>query len=167
MFAGRLAGAGRKRARRGAGREGGADRRAPPRGSDLLLDGLATFFSDSYEAAVPILRRAQDAFDVSDACPRPSSCAGSGWRPSRPSTCGTTRGGTAISERHVQIARETGALGELPLALSQRVYVHLFAGELTAAASLVDEIRGGDRGDGQHPRSVRRGGTRRAARPRG
>src|SRR2546430_17441935 len=47
----------------------------------------------------------------------------------------------AISERHVQIARETGALGELPLALSQRVYAHLFAGELTTAASLVDEIR--------------------------
>jgi DNA-binding CsgD family transcriptional regulator len=41
----------------------------------------------------------------------------------------------------VQIARETGALGELPLALSQRVYAHLFAGELTAAAALVDEIR--------------------------
>src|SRR5437763_1203797 len=38
-------------------------------------------------------------------------------------------------------ARETGALGELPLALSQRVYVHLFAGELAAAASLVEEIQ--------------------------
>jgi RNA polymerase sigma factor (sigma-70 family) len=47
----------------------------------------------------------------------------------------------AISERHVRIARETGAIGELPLALSQRVYVHLFAGELTTAASLVEEIR--------------------------
>src|SRR6185295_4983927 len=45
-----------------------------------------------------------------------------------------------ISERHVQLARETGALGELPLALTMRVYVHLFAGELASAASLVDEI---------------------------
>jgi DNA-binding CsgD family transcriptional regulator len=33
-----------------------------------------------------------------------------------------------------------GALAELPLALSQRVYARLFAGELTEAASLVDEI---------------------------
>ena len=41
----------------------------------------------------------------------------------------------------MRIARETGALGELPLALSQRVYAHLFAGELTTAASLVDEIQ--------------------------
>jgi DNA-binding CsgD family transcriptional regulator len=46
-----------------------------------------------------------------------------------------------IAAGHVQLARETGALGELPLALSQRVYAHLFAGELTAAASLVEEIR--------------------------
>ena len=38
----------------------------------------------------------------------------------------------AISEAHVQIAREAGALGELPLALNQRVYAHLFAGELNS-----------------------------------
>jgi hypothetical protein len=47
----------------------------------------------------------------------------------------------AISERHMQIARETGALGELRLALSQRIYAHLFAGDLTTAAMLVDGIR--------------------------
>jgi DNA-binding CsgD family transcriptional regulator len=46
-----------------------------------------------------------------------------------------------ISKRHVRLARDAGALGELPLALSQRVYVHLFSGDLTAAASLVEEIR--------------------------
>jgi RNA polymerase sigma factor (sigma-70 family) len=50
-------------------------------------------------------------------------------------------GWEALSERHVRLARGTGALGEFPLALTQRVYVHLFAGELTAAASLVDEIQ--------------------------
>jgi DNA-binding CsgD family transcriptional regulator len=47
----------------------------------------------------------------------------------------------AISEAHVQIARQTGALSELPLALSQRVFAHLFAGELSTAVLLVDEIR--------------------------
>src|SRR5258705_475260 len=35
------------------------------RAPELLLDGLATFFSETYEAAVPILRQAQEAFDVS------------------------------------------------------------------------------------------------------
>ena len=109
-------------------------------GPELLLDGLATFFSDGYEAAVPILRRALKAFDISGL---PVSeqlrwkwlatvSSVSMWDDAR---------WEAISDRHVQIARETGALAELPLALSQRVYVHIFAGELTAAASLVDEIR--------------------------
>jgi DNA-binding CsgD family transcriptional regulator len=41
----------------------------------------------------------------------------------------------------VKVAREAGALSELPLALNSRVFVHLFAGELAAAASLVDQAR--------------------------
>ncbi len=115
----------------------------PPilRGPELLLDGLATFFSESYEAAVPILRRAQDAFDagslpLNDQLRWKSFATISSvhlWDDAR---------WAAISERHVQIARETGALGELQLALSQSIYAHLFAGELTTAATLVDEIRG-------------------------
>ncbi len=47
----------------------------------------------------------------------------------------------AISQHRVRIARGSGALSELPLALSKRVYVHLFAGELSTAALLVSEIR--------------------------
>jgi len=68
-----------------------------------------------------------------------------------------TRAGRRSAERHVRIARETGALGELPLALSLRVYAHLFAGELTTAASLLDEIQACDRGDRRQPdaRTVR------------
>jgi DNA-binding CsgD family transcriptional regulator len=114
----------------------------PPvlRGPELLLDGLATFFCESYEAAVPILRRAQNAFDVSG-LPVSEQLRWK-WLATVSSVhVWDDAGWEAISERHVQIARETGALGELPLALSQRVYAHLFAGELTAAASLVDEIQ--------------------------
>jgi len=109
-------------------------------GLELLLDGLATFFCDGYEASVPILRRSEQESDggnmpVSEQLRWKWLAAISSvhlWGDAR---------WEAISERHVRIARETGALGELPLALSQRVYAHLFAGELTAAASLVDEIR--------------------------
>ena len=46
----------------------------------------------------------------------------------------------ALATRHVRLAREAGALGELPLALTQRVFVHIFAGELGAAEALVAEI---------------------------
>jgi DNA-binding CsgD family transcriptional regulator len=139
MFAGRLAAPGASsldvaRAARCAAR--------PPvvGGLELLLDGLATFFCDGYEAAVPILRESERASDGGD-MPVSEQLR---WKwlaaVSSVHLWGDARW-HAISERHVQIAREAGALGELPLALSQRVYVHLFAGELTAAALLVDEIR--------------------------
>jgi DNA-binding CsgD family transcriptional regulator len=109
-------------------------------GLELLLDGLASFFCDGYETAVPILRRSENESDrgnmpVSEQLRWKWLAAISSvhlWGDAR---------WEAISERHVRIARETGALGELPLALSQRVYAHLFAGELTTAASLLDEIQ--------------------------
>ena len=45
----------------------------------------------------------------------------------------------SLTARQVRAAREVGALGHLPLAFSTRVGVHLFAGELQAAASLVEQ----------------------------
>jgi DNA-binding CsgD family transcriptional regulator len=45
-----------------------------------------------------------------------------------------------LSTRFVQTARETGALTMLPLALSQRIAVHVFRGELTEAAALGEEL---------------------------
>jgi tetratricopeptide (TPR) repeat protein len=46
-----------------------------------------------------------------------------------------------LSTRYVQLARETGALSELPLALTARAYLLLFTGELAAAGSLIDELQ--------------------------
>jgi ATP/maltotriose-dependent transcriptional regulator MalT len=46
-----------------------------------------------------------------------------------------------LSGHHLQMARKTGALSELPLALSSRTPILVFCGELTAAASLVEESR--------------------------
>jgi tetratricopeptide (TPR) repeat protein len=48
----------------------------------------------------------------------------------------------ALVTRFVQLARETGALSVLPLALSVRTVAHVFAGELDAAAALGEELRG-------------------------
>jgi len=45
----------------------------------------------------------------------------------------------ALSARYLELARASGALSELPLALSTRAYMLLFAGDLTAATSLVAE----------------------------
>ena len=139
MFAGRLAAPGASALDVALAVKGGA-RPADLVGLELWLDGLATLFTDGYAAAVPILRRAHSGFDGGD-MPADEQIRWKWlatvlsihmWEDVR---------WQGISESHVQIARESGALGELPLALSQRVYVHLFAGELTAAGLLVDEIR--------------------------
>jgi DNA-binding CsgD family transcriptional regulator len=47
----------------------------------------------------------------------------------------------ALAARHVERAREAGALTLLPLALDQRIAAHTFAGEMTAAASLIEELQ--------------------------
>jgi DNA-binding CsgD family transcriptional regulator len=138
-FAGRLAGSG------GTALEVARSvRTAPPaphtpRGIDLLLDGLATLFSDSYEAAVPILRQAQSAFAT--AIPATEELRW-GWAATVVSVhLWDDERWDALSERHVRLARETGALADLQLALSQRISMHLFAGELSTAASLVEELQ--------------------------
>jgi DNA-binding CsgD family transcriptional regulator len=139
MFAGRLAAPG------ASARDVALAAKAAPRtpalsGPELLLDGLATVFCESYGAAVPILRRAQGAFDDSG-MPISEQLRWKWLATVSAVHLWEDELWAAISERHVQIARETGALGELPLALNQRVYAHLFAGELMAAEALVEEIR--------------------------
>jgi DNA-binding CsgD family transcriptional regulator len=111
----------------------------PQRVPDLLLDGLATLFIEGYRPALPILRQAQSAFDADMSAAEQLhwlwlACVFSMllWDDVRWET---------LSERNVQLARETGALGELPHALGMRAQVHFFAGELATAATLVDETR--------------------------
>ena len=110
----------------------------PSRAPDLLLDGLAILITDGYEAGTPAVRPAVAAFRSGDltvedelrwffvAC----HAAHDLW---------DDEGWYALSARHLQLARDVGALSVLPLALAQRVGVHLHAGEFRAAASLVEE----------------------------
>ena len=137
MFAGRFAGPGGSALEVAQAASAAPPPRAP-RGSDLLLDALATLFSDTYESAVPILRRAQAAFSTDESAIEQLRWL---WLATIASVqLWDDTGWETLSERHVRLARRTGALSDLPLALTQRVYMHLLAGELTAAASLVDEI---------------------------
>jgi DNA-binding CsgD family transcriptional regulator len=138
MFAGRLASG------PGLLEVAQAARGAPPshrsRRGDMLLDGLAVLFTDGYPAAMPIGKRALRAFCSEDIPVEEglrwlwlaSVIAADLW---------DDESWYVLSARHVKFAREAGALSELPLALNSRVFVHLFAGELTAAASLVEEAR--------------------------
>jgi DNA-binding CsgD family transcriptional regulator len=139
MFAGRLAGeTGLTQVAKAAG--GAPPPPGPPRREDLLLDGLTTLFSDGYAAAVPAGRRALRAFRSDDLTVEEglrwlwlaSAAAADLW---------DDESWHVLAARHVEMARATGALTELPLALSSRISVHLFEGELGAAASLVEEAR--------------------------
>ena len=112
----------------------------PPRAADLLLDGLARLTTEGHAAGTPMLKRALSAFRVNGG----RAEEGLRWR--------TLAAHMAVAlwddelwemvlSRHVELAREMGALGELPLVLNARLTLHLLAGELTAAAALGDEAR--------------------------
>ena len=110
-----------------------------PRGPDLLLDALTTLLTGRYEAAVPMLRRATGAFGTDRSATVQMRWI---WLATIASVqLWDDATWEALSERHIRIARKTGALGDLPLALTQRIYLNLLVGELDAAASLVEEIQ--------------------------
>jgi DNA-binding CsgD family transcriptional regulator len=46
----------------------------------------------------------------------------------------------ALADRHVQLARDAGALAVLPMALRSRINLHVHLGEFTEAASLIEEV---------------------------
>jgi DNA-binding CsgD family transcriptional regulator len=139
MFAGRLAtpGGGILEMARAAGAAPPPPQ--PPRAPDLLLDGHVAFYNDGYATGVPMLRAALAAFGD-------GMSAEEELRWLWPAFVAAVRiwdydYWDVLSARHLQLARETGALSELPLALTSRAYVLLFAGELAAAASLIDEVQ--------------------------
>jgi DNA-binding CsgD family transcriptional regulator len=137
IFVGRLAGgAGLPEVARAA--LGAPPAPQPARAPDLLLDGLAVLITGGYEAGKPALEPAVAAFRNGDltledelrwffvAC----HAAHDLW---------DDEGWYALSARHLKLARDVGALSVLPLALAQRVGVHLHTGEFGAAAALVEE----------------------------
>jgi DNA-binding CsgD family transcriptional regulator len=139
MFAGRLAGPG------GSALDvAEAARAAPPaphapHGSDLLLDGLVTRFCEGYEVAVPALRQAHSRFGDDASASEQLRWM---WLATLASVqVWDDAAWDALSERHVRLTRESGALADLQLALSHRVSWHLFAGEMSTAVSLVEETK--------------------------
>jgi DNA-binding CsgD family transcriptional regulator len=120
-----------------------------PRAHDFLLDGLAAQYNEEYAAGVPMLRAALTAFGTGMSAEDELhwawlACVAAAIRV-WDDDCWE-----ALSARHVQLARETGALSELPLALTSRAYMLLFAGELGAAAVLTEEAQAVMEATGSH-----------------
>jgi DNA-binding CsgD family transcriptional regulator len=117
-----------------------APRPVRARAGDLLLDCRAALLTDGYEAAVPLARAALSAFRRDDT----SEAGELSWLWLAAMTAAETwddESWSILTARHVQAARDVGAVAELPLALNSLVVVHLFAGERMAAASAVAEIQ--------------------------
>ena len=135
MYAGRLARGGLQEIALAARQAAHAP--SPVKG-DLLLDCLAVRFTEGYAAAMPLLKSTVRAFCAED------DAGGTNGRwlwfaTAIAADLWDDEGWHIIATRHVQYARDSGALSELLFALRSRVFVHLFAGELATAAALVEE----------------------------
>jgi DNA-binding CsgD family transcriptional regulator len=111
----------------------------PPRAIDLLLDGLATRFTGGYAAGVPPLRRALDAFRrVEDLSARDVRWL---WLACRlAQDLWNDELWYVLATSGVRVARETGALSVLPIALTYRAALHVHGGAFGTAAALIEEI---------------------------
>ncbi|MEV0286880.1 AAA family ATPase [Kribbella sp. NPDC050820] len=123
---------------------GEAAREAPPaelsRATDQLLDALAVRLTDGFAASAPMVERVLTAFCDDDVPVQESMrwlllagvIAADLWDLER---------WDLVTSRHVMLIRDAGALSELPLALDSSAVVHVFAGDLAAASSMVEEVR--------------------------
>jgi DNA-binding CsgD family transcriptional regulator len=118
----------------------------PPRPVDVLLDGFALRLTEGYAAAAPTLTRALQlvvALDVTD-----DRVGRWLWLAGGRATVWLValelwdaESWHALVSAQARFARDTGALVQLQYALNSLAAAHLFAGELSAAARLLDEER--------------------------
>ncbi len=113
----------------------------PARAQDLLLDGQALLITERPGAATPMLKRALSAF-------RGDSLSNDDALRWLWLACTTAiqlwddESWYVLSDRHVQLARDAGALTVLPLALNFCAGSRVSAGEFAAAEALVEEAKG-------------------------
>ncbi|MEV4617744.1 AAA family ATPase [Asanoa sp. NPDC049573] len=117
-----------------------AARAAPPAPdpgvADLLIDGTVAAYTDGYAAGLPALREAMRDLGTG----RSAAELDVLWMASTTALrIADDERWDVLSARHLELARERGALSELPLALTNRAYLLLFTGDLAGAASLTAE----------------------------
>jgi DNA-binding CsgD family transcriptional regulator len=110
----------------------------PSRASDLLLDGMAVLITEGYAAGAPTLKQALNAFTSQEV----SAEEGPRWLPF---ACRVAHdvwddeSWDVLSARLVELGRDAGALAALPVGLSLRFAIELFAGKFAVAESLAKE----------------------------
>jgi DNA-binding CsgD family transcriptional regulator len=135
LFAGRLAGAGDllEVSRAARALPASAD---PPRPVDLVLDGLALLVTDGPAAAAPTLRHAVSAF--TGAAVTPEQRLRWGWFAlAAASALWDDAAWHATLAQQVRLAREAGALEQLPVVLGALGTVAVWSGDFAEAAALI------------------------------
>jgi DNA-binding CsgD family transcriptional regulator len=118
--------------------DGAGTSQPPLRGGDLLLDGLATVSTQGYAVGAPILRQALAEFGARRALTE----EGLRWLPL---ACGVSHDVWddeslyTLSTSLVELARQTGALAMLPVALCFGAELRLLVGELATAVSMAGQ----------------------------
>ena len=132
----------------------------PATAVDLLLDGLVATYTQGYASGAPGLRLALEAFLAQEpARPGPDGHRDHDdswlWLASRSAVALFEDDLNAVlSDRHVRVAREAGALAALPGALVSRSVTLLLEGDFTQAAELAAESTAVARATGARPLSV-------------
>jgi DNA-binding CsgD family transcriptional regulator len=111
----------------------------PPRLPDRLLNALAMRLTDGYSAAAPTMKGVLGAL-CDEEIPVQEAQR---WLWLGSVIAADLRDDErwhVVATRHVTITREAGALSDLPGALDSLAFAHLFAGELAAASSLIEEV---------------------------
>jgi DNA-binding CsgD family transcriptional regulator len=112
----------------------------PPRWIDLLLDGVALTGTDGHAAAAPVLRRAAAAFDSPDTTA--AEKLPWAWVAGVPPIhLWDEDGWLAITATLLQLARDLGALEQVPIGLDSHATVVMWCGDFAAAATEIAEGR--------------------------
>jgi DNA-binding CsgD family transcriptional regulator len=112
----------------------------PASAPDLLLRGLGVLVTQGRAAATPLLKQAVAAFR-GEAVPAEDALR---WLWLAGRVADDVRDDDswyALTIRHVELARRTGALTVLPAALRARIVVHVVAGELDEGFALMQQVR--------------------------
>ena len=112
----------------------------PARAPDLLLDGLALLVTEGYAAGTPALKRALLAFRSQD-IPAQEGLSWLWLAGLAAMAVWDDETWHLLASRHVKLARDVGALSELPLAIRWRILLHTHAGELAQGAALIAEAQ--------------------------
>jgi len=115
----------------------------PPRPVDLVLDGLTGLVTDGPAAAAPALRRAVDTFSGTGITGSSVSAEEElrwGWlAQAAASALWDDDASRAMLARHVRLARDAGALDQLPILLGAQGTAAVWSGDFTEASALITE----------------------------